>query len=55
VEYLQVPKRAAHNAKEDTLMCVDAYKAMLAIMASKKNGNSGQSQQQDLIALLEAE
>jgi DNA polymerase III epsilon subunit-like protein len=54
VDYLGVPKRAAHNAKEDTLMCVDVYKAMIALMATKKNG-SGQSQQQDLIALLEAE
>jgi len=51
VEYLQLPKRAAHNAKEDTLMTVDVYKKYLEIMKSKKDG--GQSQ--DLISLLEAE
>lgn len=55
VEYLNVPKRAAHNAKEDTLMCVDVYRAMLALMASKKNSQSSGSQQQDLISLLEME
>jgi hypothetical protein len=54
VDYLGVPKRSAHNAKEDTLMCVDVYKAMIALMASKKNASSG-GPQQDLIALLEAE
>lgn len=55
VEFMGVPKRAAHNAKEDTLMCVDVAKAMLALMASKKDSSGGQSQQQDLISLLEAE
>lgn len=55
VDFLGVPKRAAHNAKEDTLMCVDVAKAMIALMESKKNSGGGQSQQQDLIALLEAE
>lgn len=53
VEYLGVPARPAHNAKEDTLMCVDCYKALLAIMNSKKENQA--SQQQDLIALLETE
>lgn len=53
VEYLGVPKRPAHNAKEDTLMMVDCYKAMLGIMSSKKEGQG--SAQQDLISLLEAE
>ncbi len=53
VDYLGVPRRNAHSAKDDTLMCVDSYKAMLAIMSSKKE-NQG-SAQQDLIALLEAE
>lgn len=51
VEYLQLPKRAAHNAKEDTLMTVDVYKKLLEIMKSKKDGG----QTQDLISLLEAE
>jgi DNA polymerase III epsilon subunit-like protein len=51
VEYLGIPKRPAHNAKEDTLMTVDVYKKWLDIMKSKKDaGNS-----QDLISLLEAE
>jgi oligoribonuclease (3'-5' exoribonuclease) len=53
VDYLGVPRRSAHNAKEDTLMMVDCYKAMVALMNSKKE-NQG-SAQQDLIALLEAE
>lgn len=51
VEYLGIPKRLAHNAKEDTLMCVDVYKKILEIMKAKKE-NSGS---QDLISLLEAE
>lgn len=51
VDYLGLPKRAAHNAKEDTLMCVDVFKALLDLMKSKKNNTGGQ----DLIALLEAE
>lgn len=51
VEYLQLPKRAAHNAREDTLMTVDVYKKLLEIMRGKKeNGGT-----QDLISLLEAE
>lgn len=54
VDYFGIPKRKAHTAKDDTLMTVDVYKALLALMASKKNGG-GQSQQQDLISLLEAE
>lgn len=51
VDFLGIPKRAAHNAKEDTLMTVDAYKAMIALMKSKKENGSNQ----DLISLLEAE
>lgn len=51
VEYFQIPKRNAHNAKEDTLMCVDVARAMQAFMRSKKEGGTTQ----DLIALLEAE
>jgi DNA polymerase III alpha subunit (gram-positive type) len=53
VEYLQIPKRAAHNAKEDSLMTLDVFKKILDIMKSKKDGGSGA--QQDLISLLEAE
>ena len=51
VDYLQLPKRAAHNAKEDTLMTIDVYKKLLEIMKSKKDGG----QAQDLISLLESE
>jgi DNA polymerase III alpha subunit (gram-positive type) len=51
VDYLGLPKRAAHNAKEDTLMTIDVYKKIMEIMKSKKEGGS----QQDLISLLEAE
>lgn len=51
VEFLGLPKRSAHNAKEDTLMTVDVYKKLIEIMNSKKEGGSTQ----DLISLLEAE
>lgn len=51
VDYLQLPKRAAHNCKEDTLMTVDVYRKLLEIMKSKKDGGSVQ----DLIGLLEME
>lgn len=53
VEYMNIPKRNAHTAKDDTLMCVDVYKGLLEMMRSKKTG--GISQQADLISLLEAE
>lgn len=51
VDYLQLPKRAAHNAREDTLMTIDVYRKLLEIMKSKKEGG----QAQDLIGLLESE
>lgn len=51
VEYLGIPKRNAHNAKEDTIMTVDVYKKMIELMKSKKENGSSQ----DLISLLEAE
>lgn len=51
VDYLQIPKRAAHNAKEDTLMTIDVHKKLKEIMRSKRDGGSAQ----DLISLLEAE
>lgn len=51
VDYLQLPKRSAHNAKEDTLMTIDVHKKLLELMKSKKDGG----QAQDLISLLEAE
>jgi DNA polymerase III epsilon subunit-like protein len=51
VKFLQIPERAAHNAKEDTLMTVDVYKKLLEIMKSKKEGGGTQ----DVISMLEAE
>ena len=51
VEFFGIPKRDAHRAKGDTLMCVDVYRAQLALMASKKES----APQQDLISLLEQE
>jgi len=51
VDYLQLPKRAAHNAREDTLMTVDVHRKLLEIMKAKKDGG----QVQDLISLLESE
>ena len=54
VEYLGVPTRGAHNAKEDTLMTIDVKKKILEIMKSKKDGG-GAGASQDLISLLESE
>lgn len=51
VEYLGIPKRNAHNAKEDTLMTIEVYRKLLEMMKAKKDGGT----QQDLISLLEAE
>lgn len=51
VDYLQLSKRDAHNAREDTLMTIDVYKKLIEIMKAKKEGG----QTQDLISLLEAE
>lgn len=51
VDFLQLPKRAAHNAREDSLMTVDVYRKLLDLMKAKKDGGSAQ----DLISLLEAE
>lgn len=54
VDYLQVPTRGAHNAKEDTLMTIDVDKKIIEIMKSKKDGGSAGAGQ-DLISLLETE
>lgn len=51
VDFLGLPKRNAHNAKEDTLMTIDVDKKLQEIMRSKKDGGATQ----DLISLLEAE
>lgn len=53
VNYLQIPTRNAHTAKDDTYMTIDVDKKLTEIMRSKKEG--GQSASQDLITLLEAE
>lgn len=51
VDFLGLPKRSAHSAKEDTLMTIDVHKKLIEIMNSKKEGGTSQ----DLISLLEAE
>jgi DNA polymerase III epsilon subunit-like protein len=51
VEFFGIPKRDAHRAKGDTLMCVDVFKAQLNMMKAKKES----APQQDLISLLELE
>lgn len=51
VEFLQIPMRGAHNAKEDTLMTVEVYRKIVDLMRSKKENGSTQ----DIISLLEAE
>jgi DNA polymerase III alpha subunit (gram-positive type) len=51
VDYLQIPKRQAHSAKDDTLMTIEVYRRLIDIMKSKKDGG----QAQDLISLLESE
>jgi DNA polymerase III alpha subunit (gram-positive type) len=51
VEYFNIPKREAHEAKGDVHMTIDVYKAMISLMKSKKDGGSSQ----DIISLLESE
>lgn len=51
-KHLNVTLSNAHNARADTLACVEVYKKMVELMESKKEGG-GQSV--DLISLLEAE
>lgn len=55
VDFLSIPKRAAHNAKEDTLMTIDVAKKVMEIMKAKRDAGGGTGPQQDLISLLEAE
>jgi DNA polymerase III epsilon subunit-like protein len=52
-DYFGLPKRAAHNAKEDSLMCLDVYRKLIEIMKDKKENTS--SAQVDIISMLEAE
>lgn len=51
VQFFNIAKREAHEAKGDVWMTIDVYKAMIAMMESKKNAGASQ----DLISLLEAE
>lgn len=51
VEYFNIPKREAHEARADVLTTIDVYKKMIELMKSKKDGGSSQ----DIISLLEAE
>lgn len=51
VEFFGIPKREAHEAKGDVHMTIDVYKAMLALLESKKSGGNTQ----DIISLLETE
>ena len=46
-----IPIREAHNAREDTLMCVEAYKKIVEMVKAKKDS----SRSEDLISLLESE
>ena len=52
VEYFNIPRREAHEAKGDVHMTIDVYREMINLMKSKKE-NGGASQ--DIISLLEAE
>ncbi len=51
VEYFNIPRREAHEAKGDVAMTLDVYKALVSLMKSKKENGSTQ----DIISLLEAE
>lgn len=54
IEYLNIPIRNFHNAREDVLATIDVDKKIMEIMKSKKD-SVGSNAGQDLIALLEAE
>ena len=51
VKYFNIPMGTAHTAKADTLAMVEAYKKLLELMASRKDGGTSL----DLLSLLEAE
>jgi hypothetical protein len=56
VEYLGIPTRNAHNAKEDTLMTIDVDKKLGEFFRKMREGSAGGGgTTQDLISLLEAE
>lgn len=55
-EYFGVPLRKAHNAKEDTLMCIDVYAKMRKMLSAKKGdliSGYGESTK-DIVSILEA-
>lgn len=52
IDFFDLSKGKAHNAREDVLMTIEVYKKILALMDSKKNAGS---QNIDLISLLEEE
>jgi DNA polymerase III epsilon subunit-like protein len=52
VDYLGIPKRSAHDAKNDTLMCIEVYRRLIDIMKSKKDAAAAPT---DIISMLEAE
>jgi len=51
VEYFNIPRHTAHEARGDVLMTIQVYGKMIELMKSKKENGSSQ----DLISLLEAE
>jgi len=53
VKYFGISMGTAHTAKADTLATIEVYKKIVELMASKKDGGSGQGV--DLISLLESE
>lgn len=54
VDFLGLPVRGAHNAREDVMMTIDVAKKIMEIMKSKKEGGANGAST-DLISLLEAE
>jgi len=52
VEYFNIPKGKAHDAKEDVRMTVDVYKAYCSLLADKKDSISGVSTN-NLLSIIE--
>ena len=52
VEYFNIPKGRAHDAKEDVRMTVDVYKAYCKLLAEKKDNISGVSSN-NLLSIVE--
>lgn len=51
VEYFNIPRHTAHEARGDVLMTIQVYAKMIELMKSKKDNGSSQ----DIVSLLEAE